>query len=123
MKEGQRGLWSLFLSMLKTGALTFGGGVTMLPVLRHEFVERRGLLTDDEFLDLIAIAESTPGPIAVNAATFVGYRAGGFFGSLVATLGIVLPSFVIIFLVSLFYDAFRASSLVAGAFLGGAAHV
>ena len=108
----------LFFTMLKIGAFTFGGGYAMIALLENEFVTKRAWLEREEFLDLAAIAESTPGPIAINAATYVGYKNAGFFGSLVATLGICLPSFAIIYLISLFFDAFLSLVFVQYAFLG-----
>lgn len=117
MKQ-KKAFLSLFLTMLKIGAFTFGGGYAMIALLENELVERRAWLTKEEFLDLAAIAESTPGPIAINAATYVGYRRAGVLGALLATLGIVLPSFVIIYAISLFFDAFLAFTPVAYAFRG-----
>lgn len=111
-------LLTLFLTMLKIGMFTFGGGYAMIAILENEIVTRRAWLDREEFLDMVAIAESTPGPIAINSATYVGYRLAGFLGSLVATLGICMPSFVIIYLISLFFDAFLSLSLVAAAFRG-----
>ena len=111
-------LLSLFLTMLKIGAFTFGGGYAMLALLESELVDRRAWLEKEEFLDMAAIAESTPGPIAINAATYVGYRRAGFLGATVATLGVVLPSFAIIYAISLFFDAFLAFAPVAYAFRG-----
>ena len=111
-------LLTLFITMLKIGMFTFGGGYAMIAILENEIVTRRAWLDREEFLDMVAIAESTPGPIAINSATYVGYRLAGFLGSLVATLGICIPSFVIIYLISLFFDAFLSLSLVAAAFRG-----
>ena len=111
-------LLTLFLTMLKIGMFTFGGGYAMIAILENVIVTRRAWLDREEFLDMVAIAESTPGPIAINSATYVGYRLAGFLGSLVATLGICIPSFVIIYLISLFFDAFLSLSLVAAAFRG-----
>lgn len=108
----------LFSTMLRIGAFTFGGGYAMLALLENEVVKKHGWLEREEFLDLTAIAESTPGPIAINAATYIGYRQMGFFGSLAATLGICLPSFVIVYLISLFFDAFLALRYVQYAFFG-----
>ncbi len=108
----------LFLSFFKIGAFTFGGGYAMLSLLENEFVEKRGWLTKEEFLDMLAIAESTPGPIAINSATFIGYKTAGFWGSALATLGVVLPSFIIIYIISLFLDAFLSLTVVANAFRG-----
>ena len=108
----------LFLTMLKVGLFTFGGGYAMIALLEHEFVTKRGWLEQEEFLDVAAIAESTPGPIAINSATYVGYKRGGLPGALAATLGITLPSFCIIYAISLFFDAFLSLSVVACAFRG-----
>ena len=113
-----RVLWELMLSMMKIGAFTFGGGYAMIHLLDHEFVEKRKWLSDGEFSDLVVIAESTPGPIAINCATYVGYRQAGFFGALFATLGMCLPSFAIIYLISLFFDQFLSLAWVAAAFRG-----
>ena len=109
---------SLFLTMLKIGLFTFGGGYAMIALLENEFVEKKKWLKKDEFLDVAAIAESTPGPIAINAATYIGYKNSGMIGSMIATLGICIPSFVIIYAISLFFDAFLSFTLVAYAFKG-----
>ena len=109
---------SLFLTMLKIGVFTFGGGYAMIALLENEFVEKKKWLEKDEFLDVAAIAESTPGPIAINAATYIGYKNAGIVGSIIATLGICIPSFVIIYAISLFFDAFLSLTLVAYAFKG-----
>ena len=110
-------LW-LFLTMLKIGLFTFGGGYAMIALLENEFVEKKKWLEKDEFLDVAAIAESTPGPIAINAATYIGYKMLGFLGSLTATVAVCIPSFVIIYAISLFFDAFLSFTLVAYAFRG-----
>jgi chromate transporter len=112
-------LWFLlFRTFLKIGAFTFGGGYAMIPIVDREVVINKRWLTELEMLDLIAIAESTPGPIAVNTATFVGYKVGGFWGAFFATLGLALPSLVIIYLISLVYHQFMANPLVQRAFQG-----
>lgn len=108
----------LFLAFLKLGAFTFGGGYAMIPEIKATVVEKYHWLTDDEILEVIAIAESTPGPMAINMATFVGYKIKGFFGSLVATLSVSLPSFIIIFVISLFLQQFLALEYVTYAFVG-----
>ena len=90
----------------------------MIPILEAEFVERKKWLEHDEFMDVVVIAESTPGPIAINSATYIGYKAAGFWGSLVSTIGVCLPSFIIIYLISLFFDAFLAIEAVSAAFRG-----
>ena len=109
---------SLFLTMLKIGFFTFGGGYAMIALLENEFVSNKKWLEKDEFLDVAAIAESTPGPIAINAATYIGYKNVGIIGSVIATLGICIPSFVIIYAISLFFDAFLSLTYVAYAFKG-----
>ena len=109
---------SLFLTMMKIGLFTFGGGYAMIALLENEFVEKKKYIEKDEFLDMVAIAESTPGPIAINAATYLGYKRLGFLGSLVATVGVVIPSLIIIFTISLFFDAFLSLTIVACAFKG-----
>ena len=109
---------SLFLTMLKIGLFTFGGGYAMIALLENEFVEKKKYIGKDEFLDMVALAESTPGPIAINSATYLGYQRLGILGSVVATIGVVIPSFVIIFTISLFFDAFLSLTLVEYAFRG-----
>ena len=109
---------SLFLTMLKIGLFTFGGGYAMIALLENEFVAKKKWIEKDEFLDMAAIAESTPGPIAINAATYIGFKNAGIIGSIIATLGICIPSFVIIYAISLFFDAFLSLTLVAYAFKG-----
>ncbi|MBE5868953.1 MAG: chromate transporter [Lachnospiraceae bacterium] len=108
----------LFLTMFKIGLFTFGGGYAMIALLENEFVSQKEWIKKDEFLDMVAIAESTPGPIAINAATYIGYKLLGFVGSLTATVAICIPSFVIIYAISLFFDAFLSFTLVAYAFKG-----
>ncbi len=108
----------IFLCMLKIGTFTFGGGYAMIPLMENEFISRRGWINKDEFLDMVAIAESTPGPIAINASTYIGYKVGGFWGSLVGTVGISLPSLWIIYLISLFFDEFLSVTYVGYAFKG-----
>ena len=116
--EKRKGYLSLFLTMLKIGLFTFGGGYAMIALLENEFVEKKKWIEKDEFLDVAAIAESTPGPIAINAATYIGYKNAGIIGSMIATLGICIPSFIIIYAISLFFDAFLSLTLVAYAFKG-----
>ena len=108
----------LFCTMFKIGLFTFGGGYAMIALLGNEIVGKRAWIDRDEFLDMVAIAESTPGPIAINAATYVGYRIGKLTGAILATLAICLPSFGIIFIISLFFDAFLSIAWVAAAFRG-----
>lgn len=113
-----KGYLSLFLTMLKIGLFTFGGGYAMIALFENEFVEKKKWLEKDEFFDVAAIAESTPGPIAINAATYIGYKNARIIGSIIATLGICIPSFIIIYAISLFFDAFLSLTLVAYAFKG-----
>lgn len=108
----------LFLTMLKIGLFTFGGGYAMISLLENEFVSKKKWIEKDEFLDMVAIAESTPGPIAINAATYIGYNSFGLWGSVVATVAICIPSFTIIYLISLFFDAFLSLQIVSAAFRG-----
>ena len=96
----------LFLTFMKIGAFTFGGGYAMIPIIEEEVAKKRKWVSDIEILDIIAISESTPGPIAVNTATYVGYKVSGILGSIFATLGLAIPSFVIIFVISFFYKDF-----------------
>ncbi|MBR6545479.1 MAG: chromate transporter [Clostridia bacterium] len=111
-------IFKIFLSMLKIGCFAFGGGYAIIALLENEFISKRNWIDRDEFLDVVAIAESTPGPIAINAATYVGYKLRGVLGAVVATVGMCLPSFVIMYLVSLFYEQFMEIALVAAAFKG-----
>ena len=111
-------LWQIFAAFFKIGAFTFGGGLAMIPLIQKEAVENHGWVTDDDILEIVAIAESTPGPIAINAATFVGYRACGVLGSAVATFGTVLPSFTIILLLSFVLRQFQQLPAVQYAFWG-----
>ena len=115
---GRHLLLRLFFTMLKIGLFAFGGGYAMTALLENELVTKRGWLGRDEFLNMAAIAESTPGPIAVNSATYVGYRLAGVPGAAVATIGVCLPAFLIIFAISLFFDRFVTLTYVAYAFRG-----
>ena len=108
----------LMLIMMKTGAFTFGGGYAMISLLYSEFVERQMFLSHGEFMDIVAIAESTPGPIAINMATYIGYKRAGFLGSIFSTLGMCLPSFIIIYVISLFFNDFLSIPWVSSAFRG-----
>lgn len=108
----------LFLTFFKIGAFSFGGGAAMIPLIRREVSEKHGWISDEDLLDITAIAESTPGPIAVNAATFIGWKVSGFAGALCATFGVVLPSFVIIFIISHILRQFENVRAVKYAFAG-----
>ncbi len=116
--ENLKRILRLFLVFFKIGLFTFGGGYAMVAVMEREFVEKKGWINHEEFLDIIGIAESSPGPLAVNSATFIGYKYGKFFGALLATLGVVLPSFIIIFAISFFFEQFLALEYVGYAFRG-----
>lgn len=111
-------LLDLFATFAKIGVFTFGGGYAMIAMIEHACVERKKWITHDEMMDVTVIAESTPGPIAINAATFVGYKQSGFAGAVAATLGIVLPSFLIIFAISSVLDHFLEITVIANAFKG-----
>ncbi len=111
-------LFSLFFAFFKIGLFTFGGGYAMIAQIKESIVEKKQWLTSDELMEIITIAESTPGPIAINLATYVGYKRRGALGSALATLGVVLPSLIIIYIISLFLEAFMANIYVAYAFIG-----
>lgn len=117
MKEINK-LTSLFLTFLKIGAFTFGGGYAMIPLIQKEIVEKKKWMSNDDILEIVAIAESTPGPIAINAATFVGYKTAGFAGALLSTIGVVLPSFIIIIAISFVLSQFENLQLIKYAFFG-----
>ncbi len=118
MPDSRVKLWSLFWSFLKIGLFTFGGGYAMIPLIRREVVDNRGWVAGDEFLGLLTLAQSAPGPISLNSAVFVGYRARGYRGALSAIAGIVLPSFVIILVIAIFFREFKDNPTVAAAFRG-----
>ncbi len=109
---------SLFWTFFKIGAFTFGGGYAMIPLIQKETAENKKWVTEDDILEIVAIAESTPGPIAINAATFVGYKVCGFAGALFSTLGVVLPSFLIISIISLVLKKFESVKVIKYAFFG-----
>ena len=109
---------TLFLTFLKIGLVTFGGGYAMIPLIENICVEKKKWISHEEMMNVTVIAESTPGPIAINCATFVGYRQKGFLGAIAATLGVVLPSFAIISLIAAFLDNFLEITWVASAFRG-----
>ena len=108
----------LFLTFLKVGAFTFGGGYAMIPIIHKEVVEKRKWANSTDVLDIFAISESTPGPIAINTATYIGFRVAGFWGSFFATLGLIIPSFAIICVISHFYDTFMSWHIMQAAFKG-----
>lgn len=108
----------LFLAFFKIGLFTFGGGMAMIPFIQRETVEKYGWIEEKDILEILAISESTPGPIAINTATFIGYQKAGVFGSAAATFGVVLPSFIIISIISLFLKQFMDIKAVEYAFAG-----
>ena len=111
-------LLDLFLTFAKTGLFTFGGGYAMISLIEHSCVEQKQWITHDEMMNVTVIAESTPGPIAINCATFVGYKQKGLIGAIAATVGMILPSFCIIFLISRCLDNFLEIAWIAHAFKG-----
>ena len=117
-KYGFKNQIILFLTFLKLGIFSIGGGPTMLTLLQGELVEKKKWLTNDELMEMTAIAESTPGPIAVNLATYLGYKKGGFFGALFSTIGIIITPFVLMFIISLFLEKFLSFEAVRYAFKG-----
>jgi chromate transporter len=116
--QKQHNLFELFWVFFKIGAMTFGGGLAMMPIMRKEVVEKEGWVDDEDILKILVISESTPGVFAVNAATFIGYKIAGFMGALVATLGVIIPSFIIISIISFFIIQFKEITLVSYAFYG-----
>lgn len=108
----------LLLTFMKIGLFTFGGGYAMIPMIEDNCVEKKKWISHDDMMNITVIAESTPGPIAINCATFVGYRQAGILGALISTLGIVLPSFVVIYAISMFLDDFLEITVIANAFKG-----
>ena len=108
----------LFWSFFKIGALTFGGGAAMISFISAETVDKKKWITDEEMLDIVTVAERTPGPIAINTATFVGYRAAGVLGSVVATLGTVVPPFIIMLFIAAFFDFFKSIEAINYMFTG-----
>ena len=113
-----KSLGTLFFTFFKIGLFTFGGGYAMIALLEEEFIQRRRWLDKDEFLDMTAIAESTPGPVAINSATYLGYKLAGVPGAATATVAVCLPSFLIIYAISLFLEQFTQLTVIANAFKG-----
>ncbi len=110
--------WELFLIFFKIGAFTFGGGYAMIPLIRNEVVNKKGWLEEDEFMDMLAIAQSMPGPISLNTALFVGNKRLGFKGGLFSGAGIILPSFVVILLIAMVFTQFKENPVVERVFKG-----
>lgn len=118
MKEKLKTLFSLFITFFKIGLFTFGGGYAMIPLIEREVVTRKRWISSETLLETIAIAESTPGPIAINMATFIGSEKAGALGAAAATVGVVMPSFLIILVISLFLEDFKKLKVVSYAFRG-----
>ena len=119
MKKSKLKLYlQIILSFMKIGVVTFGGGYAMIPIIENETSKNRKWISSGDLLDIVAISESTPGPIAICAATFIGYRVAGFLGAFCATLGVVLPSFIIIYIISIFLKEFSSYDIVKYAFTG-----
>ena len=113
-----RGLLDIFWSFLKSGAFTFGGGYAMIPLIQHEVIHRRRWIEERDFLDLLTLAQTAPGPIALNTAVFVGYKRRGYLGALSAIMGVILPSFLVILVVAIFFASIRDNAYVDAAFKG-----
>lgn len=113
-----KSLGTLFFTFFKIGLFTFGGGYAMIALLEEEFIQRRKWLDKDEFLDMTAIAESTPGPVAINSATYLGYKLAKVPGATTATVAVCLPSFLIIYAISLFFEQFTQLTVIASSFKG-----
>ena len=111
-------LFKMFITFFKIGAFTFGGGYAMIPIIQEEVVSKRNWIDDSEFMDAIAVAQGSPGPVAVNTSIYVGYRIGGLPGALLAVLGTVLPSFLIILAIATFFYQFRNYTIIDRIFLG-----
>ena len=111
-------LWDLFITFFKIGAFTFGGGYAMIPIIQQELVDRKKWIDDNEFIDAIALAQASPGPVAVNTSIYCGYKLKGLPGALVCTLGTVLPSFIIILIIAKFFYQFRSNPVIDQIFLG-----
>ena len=120
MKEKNtfKNLINLFLTFFKLGIFSIGGGPTMLTLLQDELVEKKKWISNDELMEMTAIAESTPGPIAINLATYLGYKKGGFFGALLSTLGVIITPFVLMFCISLFLENLLSFEAIKYAFMG-----
>lgn len=116
--KGIKLLSELFFTMFKIGFIAFGGGYAIVALLENELISKKKWTTHEEFMDMVGIAESTPGPIAINSATYIGYKKAGILGSLMATLGVCTPCFILMYIVSIFYNFFMANTYIAAAFKG-----
>ena len=113
-----RELLTIFATFFRIGVFTFGGGYAMIPLVQREVIDKKGWIERENFLQLLTLAQSAPGPIALNAAVFVGYKVHGYGGAVAAVLGVVIPSFVIMLAVALFFEQMRDNKFVNAAFLG-----
>lgn len=111
-------LFNMFKTFFKIGAFTFGGGYAMLPMIQKEVVEENQWIDTEEFMDILAIAEVTPGPVAINTSSYVGFKMAGFKGAVVCTLGTVLPSFLIILCIAMFFGHYKDNPIIEKVFLG-----
>lgn len=111
-------LFDLFFTLFKIGFIAFGGGYAIVALLENELITKKKWATQDEFLDMVGIAESTPGPIAINSATYIGYKKAGVLGSFMATLGVYTPCFILMYIVSIFYNEFMTNTFISAAFSG-----
>ena len=111
-------LFALFFTLFKIGFVAFGGGYAIVALLENELISKKKWSTQDEFLDMVGIAESTPGPIAINSATYIGYKKAGVLGSFMATLGVCTPCFILMYIVSIFYNEFMTNAYISAAFSG-----
>jgi chromate transporter len=108
----------MFLTFFKIGAFTFGGGYAMIPIIQEEIVEKKKWIDDNEFMDAIALAQASPGPVAVNTSVYCGYKLKGFKGAIACTMGTVLPSFITILIIAIFFFQFRANAIIDQIFMG-----
>ncbi|NLY45622.1 MAG: chromate transporter [Tissierella sp.] len=111
-------LWKMFITFFKIGAFTFGGGFAMIPIIKKEVVEKKNWIKDEDFIDIISIAQSSPGPIAVNSSIYVGYKIKGFSGAICSGLGTIMPSFLIILIIAKFFSGFSNNIIIEKIFMG-----
>lgn len=111
-------LWEMFITFFKIGAFTFGGGFAMIPIIKKEVVDQKKWIKDEDFIDIISIAQSSPGPIAVNSSIYVGYKIKGFSGAICSGLGTVMPSFIIVLIIARFFSEFSGNIIIEKIFMG-----
>lgn len=109
-------LFKLFITFFKIGLFTFGGGYAMIPIIQREIIDRRGWVRKEDFLELLTVAQTAPGPISLNSAVFVGYKVAGFWGAVCSVLGVVVPSFTVILIIAMFFSTIRENEYVDAAF-------